>query len=821
MFLLPRRNGIEKDELLLSYALRNWNKGYENFKDFCNHYFVPSDYKNHVLSAESVRLLESEKTDRQSKMEIYLGGIAAQEKMEIPEAFLKHSMYPLEFPLLLQSNQGKVIANLFSSYPVEICPSGNSPLRTVRYCPECLEKDLLNRGEFSLYRKHQIPFIKCCPVHGTELITIDNPLEVDLTQKPDNLEIRKSALEDFRFSKFCWSFLQHQTCLEDVSYGLFNSLSPSGFTSKSGIKDLYKKAKPWLGDISEHQLAVCINQLTSPTYINKDILLRLIWFCKENDIRYSLPEPSEITKQLSFVLDPHWSVSTANNYLAVIENTRTNQIFYISPSQIASGWPLPDTMLSLTDLAARIITGITDGEYELVDTFSNAEIPVNIKHVSCGNIQKWKFRTFVYEGVRCPCESQITLQDAKKAIEDTGEFELIEFKGANHPVTIRHKVCNRSFTISYHKFIQRPWCKVCNPKSRDGEYFKQQVRDLVGDEYIVLGDYIDSHTPILMLHNLEYCQREFTISPSHFLKGGRCTKCTGLVRDEEFKELVKALSADEYRILQKATKNLYEIQNTGTGEIQKLSKAMILQELRRFTPSPILPVTTSISNEGNANTETTEKNISALLRKWILTQYRNDQLIFIEDIPQNISISGKPIFIPYPKTKSVFSRLVKNGILNRVQPGVFCFKNSSFNDLDVIKAKYILRNGKRIGYITGTSMAYQLGLCEKPELLQIATNKEAGTHGRTVKCGEVKVKIKGPLTPITEDNHIILSLLDILQFGKKYLKSQSDYREIGSFIRDKGIRIDDFSDYLPLYPTYTRNFLIRIFKQEVWNESPH
>ena len=53
--------------------------------------------------------------------------------------------------------------------------------------------------------------------------------------------------------------------------------------------------------------------------------------------------------------------------------------------------------------------------------------------------------------------------------------------------------------------------------------FKQEVYDLVGDEYTVLGEYKNSKTKVLMKHNK--CNTEWEVVPNNFLRGTRCPTC--------------------------------------------------------------------------------------------------------------------------------------------------------------------------------------------------------------------------------------------------------------------------------------------------------
>ena len=64
-----------------------------------------------------------------------------------------------------------------------------------------------------------------------------------------------------------------------------------------------------------------------------------------------------------------------------------------------------------------------------------------------------------------------------------------------------------------------PKCANCLPKDTAG--IREEVFRAVGDEYVVAGEYVNTHTPILFKHRL--CETEFLMSPKAFLhQGQRC-----------------------------------------------------------------------------------------------------------------------------------------------------------------------------------------------------------------------------------------------------------------------------------------------------------
>ena len=86
------------------------------------------------------------------------------------------------------------------------------------------------------------------------------------------------------------------------------------------------------------------------------------------------------------------------------------------------------------------------------------------------------------------------------------------------------------------------------------DIFVDRVRNLVGDEYTVLGQYTKTVEKIQMKHNL--CDTIFDITPNNFMNGKRCKKCSAVFSvlkrtktHETFVEEFNSLSNNEYELL--------------------------------------------------------------------------------------------------------------------------------------------------------------------------------------------------------------------------------------------------------------------------------
>lgn len=99
-----------------------------------------------------------------------------------------------------------------------------------------------------------------------------------------------------------------------------------------------------------------------------------------------------------------------------------------------------------------------------------------------------------------------------------------EYINTKKPVTVLCTNCNRVWEARLDSLFKGFGCPRCSGKlKKNTETIKKEVFNLVGDEYEVIGEYINTHTPILFRHNK--CGNEFLMSPKSFIHDGqRCPK---------------------------------------------------------------------------------------------------------------------------------------------------------------------------------------------------------------------------------------------------------------------------------------------------------
>lgn len=153
-------------------------------------------------------------------------------------------------------------------------------------------------------------------------------------------------------------------------------------------------------------------------------------------------------------------------------------------------------------------------------------------------------------------------QYTQEVIELRGDIYdfLTEYVDAKTMIKIRHRVCDYVWETNPNNLRKKNQkgnvcCPNCNGggKSIGTERFKEKVKEVVENEYLVLGEYINGSTPIKMKHNIKECGYEYEVRPSCFLgsRKNRCPKCSGHIKDsiEEIKRKIFGLIGNEYDVL--------------------------------------------------------------------------------------------------------------------------------------------------------------------------------------------------------------------------------------------------------------------------------
>ena len=200
---------------------------------------------------------------------------------------------------------------------------------------------------------------------------------------------------------------------------------------------------------------------------------------------------------------------------------------------------------------------LVNDEYTFLDHYVNARTKLRVKHNKCGNIYEVKPMYFVNLSSRCPYCSRNTKktdaqfkQEVKNLVRTEYTF-LDPYQGANNKIKVKHNKCGNIYHVKPSHFLDGTRCPYCkgNAKKND-EWFKQEVVNLVGDEYTFLEPYVNAHTKLRVKHNK--CGNTYEVRPHDFLSHNtRCPYCSGCMKknDEGFKQEILDLVGTEYTFL--------------------------------------------------------------------------------------------------------------------------------------------------------------------------------------------------------------------------------------------------------------------------------
>lgn len=187
----------------------------------------------------------------------------------------------------------------------------------------------------------------------------------------------------------------------------------------------------------------------------------------------------------------------------------------------------------------------------------------------CGSIFKTTYQNFSDKLKRqCnDCGLEIKIKKLSKTNESYikelkfkigDEYTALEkYKDSTTKISTRHNLCGYVWNVLPSNILSGCGCPLCygNVKKTTDEY-KDEIYQLVGDEYSVIGEYKNANTHIRMRHNT--CEHEWMVFPSSLLNGSRCPKCAMSRGEDSIYLLLKKWSIDfeaEYRIDECRNKN--------------------------------------------------------------------------------------------------------------------------------------------------------------------------------------------------------------------------------------------------------------------------
>jgi hypothetical protein len=215
-------------------------------------------------------------------------------------------------------------------------------------------------------------------------------------------------------------------------------------------------------------------------------------------------------------------------------------------------------------------------EYTILEGYIDTRTKILTVHNTCGYEWKISPNKFLI-GRRCPkCSRKavgnarrLTLEEVKEKIfsEFGGSLELFggEYVSNLSILKIRCMNCGKIFERNLSNLIGSKGCSTCfysdNPRhnKKSQEIFEQELFEKYGEEYVILGEYVDCKTHILLRH---FCGNEWSVTPSNILRGYGCPICGIKKRSDKvrkplsvFMDEIEKFAKGEYTILSEYKNN--------------------------------------------------------------------------------------------------------------------------------------------------------------------------------------------------------------------------------------------------------------------------
>lgn len=204
-----------------------------------------------------------------------------------------------------------------------------------------------------------------------------------------------------------------------------------------------------------------------------------------------------------------------------------------------------------TEEVKKRIEELTNGEYLLLGDYVDTHTKMLIKHSICGNEYKITWHNF-QKGRRCQkCSGtkKLNNKEIDKRIEElVGEeyVRLSDYLGANNKLLVKHVLCQNIYEVTWSHFqtgIRCPKCKYLRLKelfSFDNQKIDKKMYELVGNEYIRIGKYVNNSTKMRVKHAL--CENVYEVKWGDFQQGVRCPKCNESKGEKEISNILNLLN---------------------------------------------------------------------------------------------------------------------------------------------------------------------------------------------------------------------------------------------------------------------------------------
>lgn len=684
----------------------------------------------------------------------------------------------------------------------------------LHYCPDCMKEDIKKYGTPILYRSHQVSDVHVCHKHGTQLkiykgkVDLLNDFEY-LESHSSNIPIKASIDTEKQFAIFVHELLKENLSINvEIIRKIIQEKAEYKYGEGKNYKEISKSINqssisPMFGDIDWQNYFS--STLRSSKSLKKSILLLLsfYFFKTSGNFIKVLKEKETINTDFS----PE-GIIVLNNYSHGVYKgkcLKCGQEFYSTQYHYMHGFRCKycDELMPPDVLIERIVQETGNNEYTLensINSITKSSAKIQLRH-TCGTIFTTTLNKFIWQEKKCPCHFRVIKKEILNRFNKTtkGEFELLNMDNSIYnSATIRHKKCGRTYKVNcLSNWLRFPNCPICSPKSYNTKLIENKIKELVGDNYTLIGEYtphIEGDYSGNMTLRCNNCGREIRYDTVDFFAGARC-KCVPRLDTNQFKEFVHIKSYGEYEILDKKCRRdeCAIIRNIATGEEKQMERILIRQELTRPTPSSILPL-----SNGKAPNPVNYQVAREEVYKYIQAHFKKDEIFSMKNDVGEIYVNGQ--VITERQRASAINVLKTQKKLFLVYNSIYCLDSKTFTVDEILEALYMKRNGKLFGYWSEESYLYQQGVIDKkPDLPIIVTKMVKHNVTRSLRrLPNSNAFLKEPrVNDFSEEDIPYLAFIDLFRYKSKPKYSDTEYSE---FIEKLGLDIDKLFEISKKYP---------------------
>lgn len=810
MQVLPITIPPEEDELLSSWIYRTSKANlFENLDQFIKAFV-------RAKASEGYQYLRYDDTE-----EFLTFFLAQQSRTPMAELYLKTTCYSGLAPFM---TSGQQIRRLNVSFrrtygKPEFTPKVTPYTRELRLCRYCQREELESKGFWYYHRAHQLPGVKICHKHGNLLevfkgklgqeFDADAPFEIVAPNAGDNVMLRYA-----RFVKEVLDIAPDGD-VSNAKEAILDGLRKRGYSNRGTDYEKLNRdiVQCGMGQMFPVDMKRYLElQLAMLTYPSVEQTMALVFFLYGSVGAFmSAMSKSEENKFWGRLESDRYQMEGLFRSNLVHLRHDCGAEFCTTAEGFASGWSCPkcDAEKENQEILENLIVHTGSNEYICQSEFEGIDEKVTLLHIRCGNTIVQTVSRFLFENRRCECESRRKKMTLMKHMASVGTFQLLKYVPTTNHIFVAHMTCGKSFECSYDRFLADTRCPHCEigvntgirPKI-DAEELRKRIYDLVADEYTLESTEVKKGTPVKIRHNK--CGSTDSYYHGKFLIGQRCSRCRTRYDGYAIKELIPYLSNEEYELSSIYFDSPCVIRHRESGREQNMSFEYILQELTRPTPSPKLPC------------KLPPRSIQSFVPTPVMTLYEKtlrhlqnthgiNDVIFRADFE---ACGADKVQIQH-----IIRKMMKNNLIEHFDKGIYTWQGNDVTRCDVIQQKYICKGGKRFGYLYGRSFAYEIGLRkEEPKMIHMATNVEAGNHGRNTRFLDTALYLRGSEIEITNENWMILQLLDFLRCPLKYSEFGEKQTEavLRKHIKENNLSIEQAETYWAQYPEWVESKLRKL-----------